>query len=57
MTAYAYLRIMTDHQDVANQRYGLLVYANTHGLGPLRLPSRIRRPGDWPGGIGPSGAY
>ena len=37
MTAYAYLRVSTDQQDVANQRYGLLVYANAHELGPLQF--------------------
>jgi DNA invertase Pin-like site-specific DNA recombinase len=37
MTTYAYLRISTDQQDVDNQRYGLFVYANTHGLGPLQF--------------------
>lgn len=37
MTAYAYLRVSTDQQDVDNQRYGLFVYANTHGLGPLQF--------------------
>jgi DNA invertase Pin-like site-specific DNA recombinase len=37
MTTYAYLRLSTDQQDVDNQRYGLFVYANTHGLGPLQF--------------------
>ena len=37
MTTFAYLRVSTDRQDVANQRHGLLEYANTHGLGPLRF--------------------
>ena len=37
MTAYAYLRVSTDQQDVANQRYGRFMYANTHGLGPLQF--------------------
>jgi DNA invertase Pin-like site-specific DNA recombinase len=37
MTTYAYLRVSTDQQDVDNQRYGLLVYANTHGLEPLQF--------------------
>jgi DNA invertase Pin-like site-specific DNA recombinase len=37
MTTYAYLRVSTDQQDVDNQRYGLFVYANTHGLGPLQF--------------------
>jgi DNA invertase Pin-like site-specific DNA recombinase len=35
MALYAYLRVSTDQQDVANQRYGLLDYANTHGLGAV----------------------
>ena len=37
MTVYAYLRVSTDQQDMDNQRYGLLAYANTHGLGPLQF--------------------
>jgi DNA invertase Pin-like site-specific DNA recombinase len=37
MTTYAYLRVSTDQQEVDNQRYGLFVYANTHGLGPLQF--------------------
>jgi DNA invertase Pin-like site-specific DNA recombinase len=37
MTTYAYLRVSTDQQDVDNQRYGLFLYANIHGLGPLQL--------------------
>jgi DNA invertase Pin-like site-specific DNA recombinase len=37
VTTFAYLRVSTDRQDVANQRHGLLEYANTHGLGPLRF--------------------
>jgi DNA invertase Pin-like site-specific DNA recombinase len=37
MIVYGYLRVSTDQQDVENQRYGLLVYANTHGLGPLHF--------------------
>jgi DNA invertase Pin-like site-specific DNA recombinase len=37
MTSYAYLRVSTDEQDVDNQRYGLFMYANIHGLGPLRF--------------------
>jgi DNA invertase Pin-like site-specific DNA recombinase len=54
MTAYAYLRVSTDRQDVDNQRYGLFMYANTHGLGHSGV-SRIRLPGGWSGGIGRSG--
>jgi DNA invertase Pin-like site-specific DNA recombinase len=37
MTAYAYLRVSTDQQDAANQRYGLLVCTNAHELGLLRF--------------------
>jgi DNA invertase Pin-like site-specific DNA recombinase len=37
MTTHAYLRVSTDQQDVDNQRYGLFVYANTRGLGPLQF--------------------
>jgi DNA invertase Pin-like site-specific DNA recombinase len=37
MTTYAYLCVSTDRRDVANQRYGLFVYANTLGLGPLQF--------------------
>jgi DNA invertase Pin-like site-specific DNA recombinase len=37
MTTYAYLRVSTDQQEVDNQRYGLFVYANTHGLEPLQF--------------------
>src|SRR5688572_5033987 len=37
MTAYAYLCVSTDQQDVDNQRYGLFMYANTQGLGPLQF--------------------
>jgi DNA invertase Pin-like site-specific DNA recombinase len=37
MTTYAYLRVSTDEQDVDNQRYGLFLYANIHGLGPLQF--------------------
>ncbi|MDQ2695504.1 MAG: recombinase family protein, partial [Pseudomonadota bacterium] len=35
MTAYAYLRVSTDQQDLNNQRHGLLEYANAQGLGRL----------------------
>jgi Resolvase, N terminal domain len=35
MTTYAYLRVSTDRQDVANQRHGILEYANAHGLAPV----------------------
>jgi DNA invertase Pin-like site-specific DNA recombinase len=37
MAVYAYLRVSTDQQDVDNQRYGVLVYANARGLGPLQF--------------------
>jgi DNA invertase Pin-like site-specific DNA recombinase len=37
VTTFAYLRVSTDRQDVAHQRHGLLEYANTPGLGPLRF--------------------
>jgi DNA invertase Pin-like site-specific DNA recombinase len=37
ITIYVYLRVSTDRQDVGNQRYGLFVYANIHGLGPLQF--------------------
>ena len=36
MVAYAYLRVSCDHQDVDNQRHGILEYANEHALGPLK---------------------
>ncbi|WP_459203496.1 recombinase family protein (plasmid) [Ralstonia pseudosolanacearum] len=34
-TYYAYLRVSRDSQDVANQRLGLLDYANRHGYAPV----------------------
>lgn len=37
MTTYAYLRVSTDRQDVANQRHGILEYANTIGLGRVQF--------------------
>ena len=37
MVAYAYLRVSTDHQDVDNQRHGILEYANFHALGSLEF--------------------
>jgi DNA invertase Pin-like site-specific DNA recombinase len=37
MTCFAYLRVSTDQQDIANQRHGLLEYANAHQLGLLRF--------------------
>jgi DNA invertase Pin-like site-specific DNA recombinase len=35
MVAYAYLRVSTDHQDLDNQRHGILEYANTHGISSM----------------------
>lgn len=35
MACFAYLRVSTDQQDVANQRHGLLEYANRQHLAPL----------------------
>ena len=32
MVIYAYLRVSTDHQDVDNQRHGILEYCNSKGL-------------------------
>ena len=37
MAVYAYLRVSTDQQDMDNQRYIVLVYANARGLGPLQF--------------------
>jgi len=37
VTTYAYLRVSTDRQDVANQRHGILEYANTHNLGLIQF--------------------
>lgn len=37
MAIYAYLRVSTDAQDVANQRYGLLEYANETNLVPVKI--------------------
>jgi DNA invertase Pin-like site-specific DNA recombinase len=41
MAVYAYLRVSTDHQDVANQRYRLFEYANCCGLGTLQFVEDI----------------
>ena len=41
MVAYAYLRVSSDHQDVDNQRHGILEYANTHCLSPLQFVEDI----------------
>ncbi len=37
MVAYAYLRVSTDHQDLDNQRHGILEYANTHAISHLKF--------------------
>ena len=37
MVAYAYLRVSCDHQDLDNQRHGILEYANEHALVPLKF--------------------
>ncbi|NEQ78552.1 MAG: recombinase family protein [Okeania sp. SIO2C9] len=37
MVTYAYLRVSTDHQDLNNQRHGILEYANHHDLGHLEF--------------------
>lgn len=37
MIAYAYLRVSSNHQDVDNQRHGILEYANVYGLGPVHF--------------------
>jgi DNA invertase Pin-like site-specific DNA recombinase len=37
MAVYAYLRVSTERQDVANQRYGLFEYAHRCGLGTLQF--------------------
>ncbi len=37
MTAYAYVRVSTDHQDLDNQRHGILEYANSRGIGPVKF--------------------
>ena len=37
MAIYAYLRVSTDAQDVANQKHGLLEYANDTGLVPVKI--------------------
>jgi DNA invertase Pin-like site-specific DNA recombinase len=35
MTHYAYLRVSSDSQDVANQKHGIYEYANKVGLSGL----------------------
>ena len=37
MVVYAYLRVSTDHQDVDNQRHGILEYSNSKGLAPVEF--------------------
>ncbi|MDR9900499.1 recombinase family protein [Aetokthonos hydrillicola Thurmond2011] len=37
MVIYAYLRVSTDHQDLHNQRHGILEYANVHALSPIQF--------------------
>lgn len=37
MVVYAYLRVSTDHQDVANQRHGILEYANSKGIASVKF--------------------
>jgi DNA invertase Pin-like site-specific DNA recombinase len=37
MSVYAYLRVSTDRQDVANQKFGILEYANSLELGPIKF--------------------
>lgn len=37
MTNFAYLRVSTDAQDVDNQKLGVMEYANTRGLVPIKI--------------------
>lgn len=37
MVVYAYLRVSTDHQDLDNQRHGILEYANIHGFSSMQF--------------------
>jgi DNA invertase Pin-like site-specific DNA recombinase len=37
MVIYAYLRVSTDHQDLHNQRHGILEYANVHAFSPIQF--------------------
>ena len=37
MTVLAYLRVSTDHQDLDNQRHGILEYANSHSIGKIKF--------------------
>jgi hypothetical protein len=36
MVVYAYLRVSTNQHDADNERYSVLIYANTQDLGPLQ---------------------
>ncbi|ABM58588.1 recombinase family protein [Verminephrobacter eiseniae] len=38
---FAYLRVSTDDQNAANQKLGLLEYANAHGFAPLKIVEEI----------------
>jgi DNA invertase Pin-like site-specific DNA recombinase len=37
MTHFAYLRISTDHQDVKNQKLGVMEYCNSHNITGLKF--------------------
>lgn len=37
MTAYAYVRVSTDRQDLDNQRHGILEYANSQSIGAVKF--------------------
>jgi DNA invertase Pin-like site-specific DNA recombinase len=37
MTAYAYVRVSTDRQDLDNQRHGILEYANSQSIGGVKF--------------------
>ena len=41
---WAYLRVSTDAQDTANQRHGVLEYANGHGLAGLQFVEDAAEP-------------
>ncbi|WP_254475485.1 recombinase family protein [Bartonella sp. B1098] len=45
---YAYLRVSRDKQGTENQKFGLLEYANKHGLAPLHIEEEVASRGqDW----------
>ncbi|QEG79321.1 recombinase family protein [Bartonella krasnovii] len=45
---YAYLRVSRDKQDIKNQKFGLLEYANKHGFAPLHIEEEVAGRGqDW----------